>query len=105
MTLWHVDAATDDNDITLFSNLFDPIAQQEVQPNSPDRLDVPSPFWQQGDHFIQLHTIPLPERPENVEYPLYIGGYFRSEQGTITPIPMMDGDKQANEYLLTTWQP
>ncbi len=50
-----------------------PIAQD-------DRLDIPSAFWEDGDLFLQLHEITLPDNIESGDYTLVLGIYSRVDQ-------------------------
>lgn len=74
-TLWQPQA-TPDAALVLFTHILDADGGLVAQ---ADRLDVPSHFWQPGDHFIQLHEVELPpDLPPGV-YTVAVGVYPASD--------------------------
>jgi len=75
VTAWRTNQAVED--AAIFAHVVGlegrPIAQD-------DRLDIPSTFWQDGDLFLQLHEITLPDNMESGDYTLFLGIYSRLDQ-------------------------
>jgi 4-amino-4-deoxy-L-arabinose transferase-like glycosyltransferase len=94
LTYWRVQRGTD-RPLKIFAHLLDESSQVKV---GQDRLDMAAAGWREGDVFIQLHRLSLPEDVAGGRYQLEIGWY--DGQTTERLSVYVEGDAVADRVLL-----
>ena len=80
LTYWQVEAGLP-WDLAIFVHLLGPDGAMVAQ---ADGLDAAASTLQPGDHFLQLHTLPLPDPLLPGPYTLQLGLYVRSDGRRLT---------------------
>jgi 4-amino-4-deoxy-L-arabinose transferase-like glycosyltransferase len=87
LTFWRVQDSFQlpysDTELVLFTHALDATGKIVGQ---QDRLDVPAWNWSQGDILIQLHRFDMDDELKGGFYPLEVGVYSRTEDGSRLPV-------------------